>query len=95
MSLTLVAATLSLIVMSASPARQKGEANAVAVATITAPTAPSFSLNTPNQDPGNFVLSNFNAGDTLNVSVGFVNPPPGTTFALPTTTGLTAGFHWR
>lgn len=95
MSLTLVAATLSLIVMSASPARQKGEANAVAVATITAPTAPSFSLNTPNQDPGNFVLSNFNAGDTLNVSVGFVNPPPGTTFALPTTTGLTAGFGYN
>lgn len=94
-SLTLVVATLSLVVMSASPARQKGEANAVAAATITAPVAPSFSLNTANQDPGNFVLSNFNTGDTLNVSVGFVDPPAGTTFTLPTTTGLTAGFGYN
>ena len=90
----IVLATLSLLVMSASPSRQEGSANAVASATITAPAAPSFSLNTAGQDPGNFVLSNFNAGDTLNVSVGFVDPPTGTTFALPTTTGLTAGFGY-
>ncbi|CAB4618143.1 unannotated protein [freshwater metagenome] len=93
--LAVVLATLSLVVMSASPSRQEGSANAVATATITAPVAPSFSLNTAGQDPGNFVLSNFNAGDTLNVSVGFVNPPSGTTFALPTTTGLTAGFGYN
>lgn len=85
----------SLIVMSASPSQNKGAADAVAGPTITAPTAPSFTLSTANQDPGNFVLSGFNAGDTLNVSVGFVNPPAGTTFALPTTTGLTAGFGYN
>jgi hypothetical protein len=93
--LAVVFATLSLVVMSASPSRQEGSANAVVTATITAPVAPSFSLNTAGQDPGDFVLSNFNAGDTLNVSVGFVNPPAGTTFALPTTTGLTAGFGYN
>jgi hypothetical protein len=92
---TLTVATVSLIVMSASPTQQKGGADAVGGATITAPPAPSFSLSTPNQDPGNFVLSNFNSGDTLNVSIGFVNPPAGTTFALPTTTGLTAGFGYN
>ena len=95
LSVAVVMATLSLVVMSASPSRQEGKADAVATATITAPTAPSFSLNTANQDPGNFVLSNFNSGDTLNVSVGFVDPPAGTTFALPTTTGLTAGFGYN
>ena len=93
--LAVVLATLSLIVMSASPSRQEGSAHAIASATITAPPTPSFSLNTAGQDPGDFVLSNFNAGDTLNVSVGFVNPPSGTTFALPTTTGLTAGFGYN
>jgi len=91
----LVLAITSLTVMSASPTQQTGGADAVVGATITAPTPPSFSLNTPNQDPGNFVLSNFNSADTLNVSIGFVNPPAGTTFALPTTTGLTAGFGYN
>jgi hypothetical protein len=93
--LAVVLATLSLIVMSASPSRQEGSAHAIASATITAPPTPSFSLNTAGQDPGDFVLSDFNAGDTLNVSVGFVDPPSGTTFALPTTTGLTAGFGYN
>ena len=87
--------SFSLIVMSASPTQQRGGVDAVAGATITAPTPPSFSLNTSNQDPGNFVLSGFGASDTLNVSVGFVNPPAGTTFALPTTTGLTAGYGYN
>jgi len=92
---TLVVAITSLTVMSASPTQQVGGADAVAGATITAPAAPSFSLSTANQDPGNFVLSNFNSSDTLNVSIGFVNPPVGTTFALPTTTGLTPGFGYN
>jgi len=58
---------------------------------VTAPNAPTFSLNTANQDPGDFVLSGFASGDTVDVSIGFVNPPVGTTFTLPVTTGLTAG----
>jgi hypothetical protein len=91
----LALSVLSLTVMSASPTREEGRAGAVVNATITAPIAPSFSLSTPNQDPGDFVLSNFNAADTLNVSVGFVNPPAGTTFSLPLTTGLTAGFGYN
>jgi len=61
--------------------------------TVTAPAAPTFSLSTAGQDPGDFVLSGF--GDaTLLVSIGFVDPPSGTTFALPTTTGLTAGYGY-
>ena len=87
--------TLSLVVMSASPIQQRGAADAVGGATITAPAPPSFSLSTPNQDPGNFVLSGFGATDTLNVSVGFVNPPAGTTFALPTNTNLTPGYGYN
>ncbi len=86
---------VSLVVMSASPVQNRGGADAVGGATIAAPPPPSFSLSTANQDPGDFVLSDFNASDTLNVSVGFVNPPAGTTFALPVTTGLTAGFGYN
>lgn len=37
------------------------------------------------------MISGFGAGDTLLVSIGFVNPPSGTTFSLPVTSGLTAG----
>jgi outer membrane protein OmpA-like peptidoglycan-associated protein len=59
--------------------------------TVTAPPAPTFSLSTAGQDPGDFVLSGFAGDATLLVSIGFVDPPAGTTFALPTTTGLTAG----
>lgn len=59
--------------------------------TVTAPAAPTFSLSTAGQDPGDFVLSGFASDATLLVSIGFVDPPASTTFALPTTTGLTAG----
>lgn len=62
--------------------------------TVTAPSAPTFALSTNNQDPGNFSISGFNSSSTLNVSVGFVDPPSGVTFALPTTTGLTAGYGY-
>ncbi|MFM8871227.1 MAG: fibronectin type III domain-containing protein [Actinomycetota bacterium] len=77
-----------------SPAPQVGPVQAVG-GQVTAPSAPELSLNTAGQDPGNFVLSGFNGSDTLLVSVGFVNPPSGTTFALPVTTGLTAGFGYN
>ncbi|MFZ8966628.1 MAG: beta strand repeat-containing protein [Ilumatobacteraceae bacterium] len=59
--------------------------------TVTAPSAPTFSSNTSGQDPGDFVIANFSASATLQVSIGFVDPPSGTSFALPVTTGLTAG----
>jgi len=58
---------------------------------VAAPSAPTFASNTSGQDPGNFVISNFDASATLSVSIGFVDPPSGTSFALPVTTGLTAG----
>jgi hypothetical protein len=63
--------------------------------TVSAPSQPTFSLNTANQDPGDFVLSGFNSSATLLVSIGFVNPPSGTTFSLPSTTGLTAGYGYN
>ena len=63
--------------------------------TVTAPAAPTFSLSTASQDPGDFVLSGFASDATLLVSIGFVDPPSGTTFALPTTTGLTAGYGYN
>ncbi|MEY4068717.1 MAG: hypothetical protein RLZZ332_1053, partial [Actinomycetota bacterium] len=63
--------------------------------TVTAPSQPTFSLNTANQEPGDFVLSGFNSSATLLVSIGFVSPPTGTTFTLPTTSGLTAGYGYN
>lgn len=62
---------------------------------VTAPSAPTFSLNTSGQDPGNFVIANFDSSATLSVSIGFVDPPSGTSFALPVTTGLTPGFGYN
>ena len=62
--------------------------------TVTAPPAPTLSLSTPNQDPGDFEISGFGSGDTLLVSVGFVDPPAGTTFTLTNTGGLTAGHNY-
>ena len=58
---------------------------------VTAPSAPTFASNTSGQDPGNFVISNFDPSATLSVSIGFVDPPSGTSFVLPVTTGLTPG----
>jgi outer membrane protein OmpA-like peptidoglycan-associated protein len=61
---------------------------------VTAPSPTAFARNTSGQEPGNFVIANFDASATLLVSIGFVDPPTGTSFALPTTTGLTAGFGY-
>ena len=62
---------------------------------ITAPSPPNFASNTSGQEPGNFIIANFDASATLSISIGFVDPPTGTSFALPTTTGLTAGFGYN
>ncbi len=56
---------------------------------VIAPAPVNFLLNTPNQDPGNFVVANFGATDVILASVGLVNPPAGSTFSFSTTTGLT------
>ena len=56
---------------------------------VIAPAPANFLLNTPNQDPGDFVVANFGANDILLASVGLVNPPAGATFSFGTTTGLT------
>ncbi len=55
---------------------------------ITSPPARVYQFNTSNQDGSGFVLNGFNASSTLLASVGFVNPPAGTTFSITTTTGL-------
>jgi len=61
---------------------------------VTAPAAPTFVSNTSGQDPGDFVIANFSPTDTLLVSIGLVDPPEGTSFSLPVTTGLTPGFGY-
>ncbi|MGA0885883.1 MAG: fibronectin type III domain-containing protein [Ilumatobacteraceae bacterium] len=60
---------------------------------VTAPEAALFSPSTAGQDPGNFSISGI-ADATVLVTVGLVDPPTGTTFSLPTTTGLTLGYGY-
>jgi hypothetical protein len=55
---------------------------------ITQPTARKFELNLSGQACGGFVLNGFTSTDILLASIGFINPPAGTTFNLTTTTGL-------
>ncbi len=55
---------------------------------ISSPPARVYQFNTSNQDGSGFILNGFNASSTLLASVGFVNPPAGTTFSITTTTGL-------
>ena len=55
---------------------------------ITAPPGRTYQVSTANQDASGFVISGFTT-ETLLASVGFVNPPSGTTFSITTTTGLT------
>ena len=57
---------------------------------ITKPTARKFELNVSGQACSGFVLNGFTSTDVLLASIGFINPPTGTTFSLTTTTGLTA-----
>ena len=56
---------------------------------ITQPTARKFELNLSGQACSGFVLNGFTSTDILLASIGFINPPAGTTFNLTTTTGLT------
>ena len=55
---------------------------------ITQPTARKFELNVSGQACSGFVLNGFTSTDILLASIGFINPPSGTTFSLTTTTGL-------
>lgn len=54
---------------------------------ITAPPGRTYQVSTANQDASGFVISGFGS-ETLLTSIGFVNPPAGTTFSITTTTGL-------
>jgi hypothetical protein len=56
---------------------------------ITQPAARKFELNVSGQACSGFVLNGFTSTDILLASIGFINPPTGTTFSLTTTTGLT------
>jgi hypothetical protein len=55
---------------------------------ITQPAARKFELNLSGQACSGFVLNGFTSTDILLASIGFINPPSGTTFSLTTTTGL-------
>ena len=55
---------------------------------ISAPPGRTYQVNTSGQDASGFVISGFTS-ETLLTSIGFVNPPAGTTFSILTTTGLT------
>ena len=55
---------------------------------ITAPPGRTYQVSTSGQDASGFVISGFTT-ETLLTSIGFVNPPAGTTFSIITTTGLT------
>ena len=66
-----------------------------ATPTVTAPSSSAFNKNVANQDSGDFIITNFGADDPLLVSVDLVNPPTGTSFVLPTTAGLTAGYGYN
>ena len=54
---------------------------------ITAPPGRTYQVSTNGQDASGFVISGFGS-ETLLTSIGFVNPPAGTTFSVTTTTGL-------
>jgi hypothetical protein len=56
---------------------------------ITQPASKKFELNVSGQACSGFVLNGFTSTDILLASIGFINPPAGTTFNLTTTTGLT------
>ena len=56
---------------------------------ITQPAPKKFELNVSGQACSGFVLNGFTSTDILLASIGFINPPTGTTFNLTTTTGLT------
>ena len=74
----------------ASPALAAGE-------TVTGPSDIRLRPNLAGQDPGDFVIAGFNASSTLLVSVGFVNPPTGTSFTIPASTArnaLTPGYGY-
>jgi hypothetical protein len=57
---------------------------------VSAPDPIVFTQSTNGQDASGFVLSGFNSTDILLTSISLVTYPPGTTFYLTTTTGLTA-----
>ena len=56
---------------------------------ITKPASKKFELNVIGQACSGFVLNGFTSTDILLASIGFINPPTGTTFNITTTAGLT------
>jgi hypothetical protein len=56
---------------------------------ITKPASKKFELNVSGQVCSGFVLNGFTSTDILLASIGFINPPAGTTFNITTTAGLT------
>lgn len=64
------------------------------VGVITAPNSVVLIPSTANQSVGKFELSDFNPATDLLVSVGFVNPPAGTSFSISQTTGLVPGYGY-
>jgi len=87
-SVLLLTLLLALLTIPASQALASAEA------LVTAPPPPSFALSTLHQEPGDFVISGFGESDTILVAIGFVNPPAGVSFDLPTHTRLTESFGY-
>ena len=88
---------IALFVLASSVLTIESSPRASALAatpTVIAPSPITFSKNAAGQEPGDFVIANFGADDSLLVSVGLVDPPTGTSFVLPITTGLTAGYGY-
>ena len=56
---------------------------------ITKPASKKFELNVSGQACSGFVLNGFTSTDILLASIGFINPPTGTTFNITTIAGLT------
>ncbi len=54
---------------------------------ITAPPGRTYQVSLAGQDASGFVINGFGS-ETLLTSIGFVNPPAGTTFSITLTTGL-------
>ena len=90
-------AVATLLVFTSSTLTIASQPTASALAAtprVIAPSPTTFSKNSVNQEPGDFVIANFDASSQLLVSVDFVDPPTGTSFVFPTTTGLTAGYGY-
>jgi hypothetical protein len=82
-----VATTASTFVGTVQPALATGE-------TVTSPGNVQLLSNTPDQDPGDFVIDGFGSNSVLLVGVSLGDTSVDTTFRLSDTSGLTAAYGY-